>query len=149
MIIESLALSFSVIFASSLWFLDKKSKRDNASVKKVVNTDNKAEVVINPFIHFNLGTECPKCKVKCKNAVMKKHTNGYEYVVDKEQGPALPVSCSLKDCVASNLSHLHVYCFSCKSRWLMATADYVEKSKPKTDLELFDALINQLPSARG
>lgn len=138
MIVESIILGGSIIFSSYLWLSHK--------IAKVQKEDSKLEPpAIDKFIRIFIGTPCPKCGEPAKNEVRKNYAgySNYSYVVTASAGPALPQACTASACPANNLPHLHASCYTCRCKWLMAPAYYVEKKKPKTDLELFDDALKE------
>lgn len=104
--------SVTVVVVSSLVFADRVMKWEAAE-------DEAAEVTILQYQQICLGMACPKCGDKAVNP---------EYsgivTVKRGRGPRLPEACKEPaKCPARHRSHLHVTCWSCESKWMMATAD--------------------------
>jgi len=145
MIIESIVLGVSAVFVSSLWLANIITKRQRDEEIE----DGKPEPeppAIDKFIRIVVGTPCPKCGEPARNEVRKKYPGyqNYSYVESAAAGPAIPKACSPhKGCPADKLPHLHASCYTCNYKWFMRPADYVEKEKPKSDLELFDEILKR------
>ncbi len=147
MIVESIVLGASSIIVSWLWINERISKRRNEAG---IEEPKPEPPVIDKFIRVVIGTPCPKCGEPAKNEVRKNYAGyyNYSYVVTASAGPAVPRACGSSSCPADKLPHLHASCFTCNYKWFMAPADYVEKKKPKTDLELFDDILKENEKCR-
>lgn len=107
----TLAMSITTIFISSMLFTSyifiKQRQWDIE--------DSEPEPVIYPFLDIKIGVLCPKCKAISRNEIPLNMP---------PTGLSSPMACHLfHNCNVKNIPHLHVFCNSCKMRWLMSPAD--------------------------
>lgn len=122
MIVESVVAGLTIIVVSSLLFsnsLIKKQRQwekedEEAEIKRQRqaekhNSKNSEEAFnLKPFLVIKIGTECPMCS----------------RAATQDYGLRQPKSCEVADefCTVT-MSHLHVECTWCCSKWLMKTAN--------------------------
>ena len=125
MIVESIVLGITLIIVSSLVFTNHMVKKERDWGVEDGRPDDPIPlgVVIEPWMFVRCrdgsddGTRCIKCNVETANA------SGPDRVKN-HAGMFQPETCQSDKCPAQPVSHLHVKCNSCSSKWMMHTADY-------------------------
>jgi hypothetical protein len=104
------AVSVTTIVLVSLRFVAFLDERERAEPDA-----NSGPVKLEPFQLINVGSVCPKCGALWRS----ERRDGRLF----SAGPRINGACRTPKCEAAGLSHLHVSCDTCNSRWLMATKD--------------------------
>lgn len=84
-----------------------------ALVRRYDQFDPSSDVPVLPFEEITLASRCIKCGRKSTASDSP----------EGAAGPRAPTICRSNTCPSRRTEHLHVFCFTCKGEWRMATKD--------------------------